>query len=149
MAKEPVFPKRDLTQAAIDTITTRIDSYDQQWDRRIAKLMEGIERMEATANQIAEKVDNIAEFIGKATEEQRATQIRIEQLEQKVDASFDRLSRNIDSLTAAVTATNQAVNTTNQAVNTMNAAMQGWQEIVVQQAKTVDRLIANAVSPVA
>lgn len=29
--REPQFPKRDLSQAAVDAIATRIDSYEQAW----------------------------------------------------------------------------------------------------------------------
>ncbi len=101
MAKEQ-FPKRDLNQAAIDAIATRIDSYDQAWDRRIEQLMVGINEMKDTAQAIAQKVDAITEFIGKATEEQRATQIRIENLEEKVDRRFDQLNQTLAQMTISI-----------------------------------------------
>ena len=100
MAKEPQFPKRDLNQTAVDAIATRIDSYDQAWERRISTLMDGIERMEQTSDRIAQRVDEIAEFIGTATQEQRATQIRLEKLEEKVDRRFDALTTTLEGFQA-------------------------------------------------
>lgn len=49
MTKEPQFQKRDLSQIDVDAIATRIDSYDQAWDRRIEQLMVGINEIKDTA----------------------------------------------------------------------------------------------------
>ena len=57
MAKEPQFPKRDLNQAAVDAIATRIDTYEQvwqrhweesdkRWDDRMDRLLEGTDEDE-------------------------------------------------------------------------------------------------------
>ena len=72
-----------------------------------------VERSVATADRIDAKVEEIAQFIGTATEEQKATQIRLEKLEEKVDRRFDAL---VDSL-------------------------QGFQALAAQQAQTTDRLV--------
>ena len=58
--------------------------------------------MKDTAQTIAQKVNEIADFIGTATEEQRATQIWLETLEEKVDRRFDQLTQTIDQMTASI-----------------------------------------------
>ena len=104
---------RSLNQAAVDAIATRIDTYEQswqrrweksdkRWDARIDRLFEGIDAMKDTAQTIAQKVEEIADFIGTATEEQRATQIRLETLEEKVDRRFDQLTQTLDRMTASI-----------------------------------------------
>lgn len=113
MAKEPQFPKRNLNQTAVDAIATRIDTYEQawqrrweesdtRWDARMDRLFEGINEMKDTAQIITQKAEEIADFIGTATEEQRATQIRLEKLEEKVDRRFDQLTQTLDRMTASI-----------------------------------------------
>lgn len=113
MPKEPTVQGRSLNQAAIDAIAARIDSYDQAWDRRMLELTESIKEMQSTAQQVAKNVEAITEFLGTAAEEQKATQIRLERLEEKVDRRFDALT---DTL-------------------------QGFQSLAAQQAQTTDRLV--------
>ena len=113
MPKESTVQGRSLNQSAIDAIATRIDSYDQAWDRRMTELTASIKEMQATAQQVAQNVEAITEFLGTAAEEQRATQIRLEKLEEKVDRRFDALA----------------------------TSLEGFQKLAAQQAETTDRLV--------
>lgn len=132
--KEPQFSKRDLTQSAIDVIATRIDSYDQSWERRweesdkrwdarMERLEAIVERSVVTADRIDQKVEEIAQFIGTATEEQRATQIRLEKLEEKVDRRFDALTQNLSDI---------------------NEALRGYQALSQQQSRNVEKMMELA-----
>lgn len=123
---DPKFPKRDLTQAAVDSITTRMDSYDQQWERRMERLFQGIERMETTANRIGERVEQIADFLGTATEQQKATQLRLETLEEKVDRRFDQLTQTIERLTGSVQEQQRSID--------------GHLRVAEQQSKNIEQL---------
>ena len=134
MPKEPQFPKRDLSQAAVDAIATRIDAYDQawqrrweesdkRWDERMQRLEAIVERSVATADRIDQKVDEIAQFIGTATEEQKASRLRLEKLEEKVDRRFDALAQNLSDI---------------------NEALRGYQALSQQQSKNVEKMMELA-----
>ena len=113
MAKEPQFPKRDLNQTAVDAIATRIDSYDQAWERRIAAQDE---KWDARMHSLGEKVDRIADgveeirgFIGQAAELQVQTQHKIDRLSDKINAMVDAMrqqdqawDRRLDRLTESI-----------------------------------------------
>ena len=113
MAKEPQFPKRDLNQTAVDAIATRIDSYDQAWERRIAAQDE---KWDARMHTLGEKVDRIADgveeirdFIGQAAELQVQTQHKIDRLSDKIDTMVDAMrqqdqawDRRLDRLTESI-----------------------------------------------
>ena len=134
MPKEPTVQGRSLNQSAIDAIAARIDSYDQswqrrweesdkRWDARMERLEAIVERSVATADRVETKVEEIAQFIGTATEEQRATQIRLEKLEEKVDRRFDALAQNLSDI---------------------NAALRGYQALSQQQSKNVEKMMELA-----
>ena len=84
MAKEPQFQKRDLNQAAIDVIATRIDAYDKAWECRMDNLFEGIERSTAGGEEIQK-------FMGEMAQQQIATQHKL-----------DTVSDDIRELTSAI-----------------------------------------------
>ena len=127
MAKEPSFPKRDLNQAAVDAISTRIDAYEQawqrrweesdkRWDERMDCLFEGIGRIDA-------RVEEIAGFIGQAAELQIQTQHKIDALGDKIDrmvqieherdlkwdARMNQLGDRIDRISSNLEASQQTV----------------------------------------
>ena len=89
MPKEPSFPKRDLNQATIDAIATRIDAYDQAWERRWAesdkRWNERMERLESSVERISTGVEEIRGFMGQAAELQIQTQNKIDALGDKLD----------------------------------------------------------------
>ena len=139
MPKEPAFPKRDLSQAAVDAIAARIDSYDQSWQRRweesdkrweerMERLEAIVERSVATADRIETKVEEIAQFIGTATEVQKATQIRLEKLEEKVDRRFDMLAQSLERI---------------------NESLQGYQALSQQQSRNVEKMMELATAVIA
>ena len=106
MPKEPPVQGRSLNQSAIDAIATRIDSYDQAWEHRMDRLTEQVDR-------IANGVEEIREFIGTATEQQKAVELRIVALEEKLDSRLLQMTESIS----------------------------GYQEIAREQAKTTQELI--------
>lgn len=65
MTKEPELPEHDLNQAVINAIATRIDSYDQAWDRRIEQLMVDINEMKDSfkTNLMEEYIPYILEIL--------------------------------------------------------------------------------------
>ena len=77
-------PKRDPVQSAIDVIGSKVDSYDQQWERRMDRLFEGIER-------ITTGVEEIRGFMGEMAQQQIATQHKL-----------DTVSADICELTSAI-----------------------------------------------
>ena len=95
MAKEPQFPKRDLNQTAVDAIATRIDSYEQQWERRMDRLFEGIERIET-------RVEEIADFMGRSAEIQIQTQNKIDGMAEMIRQQDERWERRLDRLTESI-----------------------------------------------
>lgn len=77
MPKDPTVQGRSLNQSAIDAIGTKIDSYDQQWERRMDRLFEGIERIDS-------RVEEIASFMGQAAELQIQTQNKLDTLAEDI-----------------------------------------------------------------
>ena len=120
MAKEPSFPKRDLSQAAVDAIATRIDAYEQawqrrwdesdkRWDERMDRLFEGIGRIDA-------RVEEIAGFIGQAAELQIQTQNKLDTLAEDIkqmnaswDTRMNQLGDRIDRISSNLEASQQTV----------------------------------------
>lgn len=100
MPKEPTFPKRDLSQAAVDAIATRIDAYEQSWQKRWEesdrRWEERMQRLETLVERTAEGIEEIRSFLGTAAEEQRAARLRLETLEEKVDRRFDALTTTLE-----------------------------------------------------
>jgi methyl-accepting chemotaxis protein len=74
-------------------------------------------------NQIADQVDAIARFVGQTTELQVQTQMKLDRLTDTVEG----LASTVDGLTVAVREQNTAIN--------------GYQEIVREQARSTAELI--------
>ena len=104
MPKEPAFPKRDLNQSAVDAIATRIDAYEQSWQKRWEESDRRwdarMERLETLVERTAEGIEEIRSFLGTAAEEQRAARLRLEALEEKVDRRFDALTTSLEGFQA-------------------------------------------------
>ena len=109
MPKDSSFPKRDLNQATVDAIGAKIDSYDQQWERRMDKLFEGIERIDS-------RVEEIASFMGQAAELQIQTQNKLDTLTEDIkqmnmswDTRMNQLGDRIDRIAGNLEASQQTV----------------------------------------
>ena len=87
-----------------------------------------VERSVATADRIETKVEEIAQFIGTATEVQKATQIRLEKLEEKVDRRFDMLAQSLERI---------------------NESLQGYQALSQQQSRNVEKMMELATAVIA
>ncbi|MEM9218947.1 MAG: hypothetical protein AAGD25_32015 [Cyanobacteria bacterium P01_F01_bin.150] len=125
MPKQPQFPKRDINQAAIDAIATKIDSYDQAWERRWIESENRwdirMERLEASVERIAATgVEEIRNFMGQAAELQVQTQLKL-----------DELATDIKTMNAAW----------DERMGRMAEAINGYQAIAQEQAKTTQELI--------
>lgn len=109
MPKEPTVQGRSLNQSAIDTIGAKIDSYDQQWERRMDRLFEGIERIDS-------RVEEIASFMGQAAELQVQTQNKLDTLADDIkqmnmawDTRMNQLGDRIDRIAGNLEASQQTV----------------------------------------
>ena len=109
MPKEPAVQGRSLNQATVDAIGAKIDSYDQQWERRMDKLFEGIERIDS-------RVEEIASFMGQAAELQIQTQNKLDTLTEDIkqmnmswDTRMNQLGDRIDRIAGNLEASQQTV----------------------------------------
>ena len=109
MPKEPTVQGRSLNQAAIDAIGAKVDSYDKQWERRMDRLFEGIERIDS-------RVEEIASFMGQAAELQIQTQNKldtladdIKQMNRSWDTRMNQLGDRVDRIAGNLEASQQTV----------------------------------------
>ena len=118
---------RSLNQAAVDAIGARIDAYDQAWERRweesdkrwekrMDRMFEGIKRIDT-------RVEEIASFMGQAAEIQIGTQHKLDKLNDTIEKQQHSFDQRIDRLVKA---------------------MEGYQEISKEQAKSTSELIKLA-----
>ena len=109
MPKEPTVQGRSLNQSAIDAIGAKVDSYDKQWERRMDRLFEGIERIDS-------RVEEIASFMGQAAELQIQTQNKldtladdIKQMNRSWDTRMNQLGDRVDRIAGNLEASQQTV----------------------------------------
>ncbi|MEM9215300.1 MAG: hypothetical protein AAGD25_13240 [Cyanobacteria bacterium P01_F01_bin.150] len=99
----------DLNQTGVDTIITRIDAYDQKWEKRMDRLFEGIDCLDV-------RVEEIATFMGQAAELQIQTQNKLDELASNIkqmnmswDTRMNQLGDRIDRIAGSLEASQQTV----------------------------------------